>query len=169
VILDQRNQPNQDYRLQRAENLSGHGLCEKDVARLLQAEGFAAEKVSRMYKPGADTCVLLLGTDGAIVATGFDTTASISEWGAEAQALGWTARELFALPDVPERPAANYDRLARLDGMGLVWLLRGRPVIVLTVTEIVTTVAIVTPAAAKIANAEIATPVVAVIATRATP
>jgi hypothetical protein len=36
---------------------------------------------------------------------------------------------------VPDQPAANYSRLARLDSTGLIWLLRGRPVIVLTSTE----------------------------------
>jgi hypothetical protein len=63
-------------------------------------------------------------------ATMFDT-----QWGAEAQAFRWTERELFGLRPVPERPAADYSRLARVDDMGLVWLLRGRPVIVLTSTE----------------------------------
>ena len=63
-------------------------------------------------------------------ATTFDT-----EWGAQAHAFGWTAPELFGLHPVPDRPAANYDRLARLDHAGLVWLLRHRPVIVLTSTE----------------------------------
>jgi hypothetical protein len=32
----------------------------------------------------------------------------------------------------PEQPAANYSRLSRLDDMGLIWLLRGRPVTSLT-------------------------------------
>ena len=35
--------------------------------------------------------------------------------GAKAQAFGWTARELLGLHLVPERPAANYSRLSRLD------------------------------------------------------
>jgi hypothetical protein len=134
---------------------------ERAIARLLQAEGFSAEKVSRIYRPGADTCVLLLGTDGAIVATGFDM--------------------------VPEPPAANYSRLACLADLGLIWLLRGRPVIVLPSTEAIIrcpsgatltyhrrnepapATKIVTPAAAKIANAQIATPIVAEIAKRTTP
>ena len=57
--------------------------------------------------------------------------------GAKAQAFGWTARELFGLHPVPERPAANYSRLSRLDETGLIWLPRGRPVIILTATEAV--------------------------------
>jgi hypothetical protein len=55
-------------------------------------------------------------------------------WSDRAHALGWTARELFGLHSVPERPAANYQRLARYDETGLLWLLRGRPVVVLTET-----------------------------------
>ena len=86
---------------------------------------------------GDNICAPLLGTDRAVevncCATGFDPTVFISEWGAEAQAFGWTARD--GLHPVPERPAPNHSRLARVDNMGLIWLLRGRPVIVLTSTE----------------------------------
>jgi hypothetical protein len=48
-----------------------------------------------------------------------------------------TARELFGLHPVPVRPAPNYSRLSRLDHTGLIWLLRGRPVIALTAAEAV--------------------------------
>jgi hypothetical protein len=61
-----------------------------------------------------------------------------SEWGAQAQSFGWTVRELFGLHSVPERPAANYSRLSRLNDVGLIWLLRGRPVIALTATDAIT-------------------------------
>jgi hypothetical protein len=64
-----------------------------------------------------------------------DATAFATEWGPEAQALGWTEPDLLGLHPVPKQPAANYDRLARLDDMGLIWLLRGRPVVALTATE----------------------------------
>jgi hypothetical protein len=64
-----------------------------------------------------------------------DATTFVTEWGAETQAFGWTEHELFGLHPVPERPAPNYSRLARLDDMGLLWLLRGRPVVALTTTE----------------------------------
>jgi hypothetical protein len=64
-----------------------------------------------------------------------DATAFLSEWGERAQAFGWTARELFGLHPVPERPAANYSRLSRYDTMGLIWLLHGRPVTSLTEME----------------------------------
>jgi hypothetical protein len=51
-----------------------------------------------------------------------------------ARALGWTARELFGLHATPARPHPNYRRLSRYDETGLIWLLRGRPVIALTET-----------------------------------
>jgi hypothetical protein len=64
-----------------------------------------------------------------------DATAFATKWDPEAQAFGWTEPEQLGLHPVPEQPAANYDRLARLDDMGLIWLLRGRPVVALTATE----------------------------------
>ena len=63
-----------------------------------------------------------------------DATSFVSEWGGQAQAFGWTARELFGLHAPPERPLASYRRLARYDETGLIWLLRGRAVIALTET-----------------------------------
>jgi hypothetical protein len=61
-----------------------------------------------------------------------DADSFLARWGTQAQALGWTAGELFGLHAVPARPALNYSRLSRYDETGLVWLLRGRPVIALT-------------------------------------
>jgi hypothetical protein len=55
----------------------------------------------------------------------------IVQWGRQAEALGWTAEDLFGLADVPERPAASYRRLSRYDAIGLIWLLHGRPVVIL--------------------------------------
>jgi hypothetical protein len=52
--------------------------------------------------------------------------------GHKAAALGWSARDLFGLAAVPERPAPNYRRLSRYDHTGLIWLLQGRPVVELT-------------------------------------
>jgi hypothetical protein len=54
------------------------------------------------------------------------------QWGEQAAALGWTARDLFGLPDVPDRPRPNYERLSRYDQRGLVWMLQGRLVFALT-------------------------------------
>ena len=61
-----------------------------------------------------------------------DATAFTSKWGAQVHALGWTERELFGLPYVPDRPRPKYQRLSRYDQTGLVWLLQGRRVVALT-------------------------------------
>jgi hypothetical protein len=61
-----------------------------------------------------------------------DATVFTPEWGAQARAFGWTERELFGLPDVPDRPRPSYQRLSRYDQTGLVWLLQGRRVVALT-------------------------------------
>jgi hypothetical protein len=61
-----------------------------------------------------------------------DAKAFTSKWGAQAQAFGWTERELFGLPDVPDKPRPSYQRLSRYDQTGLVWLLQGRRVVALT-------------------------------------
>jgi len=58
----------------------------------------------------------------------------LATWGKEATALGWTARDLFGLAAVPNKPAASYRRQSRYDETGLVWLLRGRTVLALTET-----------------------------------
>jgi hypothetical protein len=49
-----------------------------------------------------------------------------------AEALGWTAQDLFGLHDPPEQHGPNYRRLSRHDVTGLIWLLHGRPVVALT-------------------------------------
>src|SRR5580704_12969574 len=51
-----------------------------------------------------------------------DADSFIAKWGAQAQALGWTARDLFGLHSVPTQPAPTYQRLARYDSTGLIWL-----------------------------------------------
>jgi hypothetical protein len=56
----------------------------------------------------------------------------IGRWGEQTASLGWTARDLFGLPRIPEKPAPNYRRLSRYDETGLIWLLRGRPVVALS-------------------------------------
>jgi hypothetical protein len=56
----------------------------------------------------------------------------LTRWGGQAEALGWTARDLFGLHTPPMRPGAFYRRLSRYDETGLVWLLQGRPVVALT-------------------------------------
>jgi hypothetical protein len=58
----------------------------------------------------------------------------LARWGEQAEAFGWTARDLFGLHTPPERPHPSYNRLSRYDETGLVWLLQGRPVVALTET-----------------------------------
>jgi hypothetical protein len=52
--------------------------------------------------------------------------------GKQAEALGWTARDLFGLHIPPAKPHPSYSRLSRYDETGLIWLLQGRPVVALT-------------------------------------
>jgi hypothetical protein len=58
----------------------------------------------------------------------------LSQWGEQAEALGWTAKDLFGLHKPPEKPHPSYSRLSRYDQTGLIWLLAGRPVVALTAT-----------------------------------
>jgi hypothetical protein len=61
-----------------------------------------------------------------------DGSKFLALWGEQADALGWTARELFGLHPMPEHPKPNYRWLSRYDESGLIWLLHGRPVVALT-------------------------------------
>jgi hypothetical protein len=58
----------------------------------------------------------------------------LARWGKQAEALGWTARDLFGLQTPPAKPHPSYSRLSRYDETGLIWLLRGREVAALTET-----------------------------------
>jgi hypothetical protein len=55
----------------------------------------------------------------------------LARWGDQAEALGWTARDLFGLHRPPASPHPSYSRLSRYDESGLIWLLRGRKVVAL--------------------------------------
>jgi hypothetical protein len=55
-----------------------------------------------------------------------------TQWGKQAEALGWATADLFGLHTPPETPSPNYRRLARYDQTGLIWLLHGRRVVELT-------------------------------------
>ena len=61
-----------------------------------------------------------------------DSQRFLVEWGEQAEALGWTAHDLFGLHEVPANPHPTYQRLSRYDQTGLVWLLQGCPVVALT-------------------------------------
>jgi hypothetical protein len=61
-----------------------------------------------------------------------DGRSFLAKWGRQAEALGWTARDLFGLHQPPAKPHPSYSRLSRYDHTGLVWLLQGRSVLALT-------------------------------------
>jgi hypothetical protein len=61
-----------------------------------------------------------------------DAQCFLAIWDTQADALGWTARDLFGLAEIPEGPRPIYQRLSRYDQTGLVWLLQGRRVVELT-------------------------------------
>ena len=61
-----------------------------------------------------------------------DARSFIARWGKQAEKLGWTAKDLFGLFPVPPKPHPTFRRLSRYDATGLIWLLRGRPVVALT-------------------------------------
>ena len=63
-----------------------------------------------------------------------DGCAFLARWGQQAEALGWTAKDLFGLHKVPKKPHPSYNRLSRYDETGLLWLLQGGQVIALTET-----------------------------------
>jgi hypothetical protein len=56
----------------------------------------------------------------------------LAQWGEQAAALGWAARDLFGLMPVPSNPHPSFSRLSRYDETGLLWLLQGREVVALT-------------------------------------
>jgi hypothetical protein len=56
----------------------------------------------------------------------------LAQWGESAAALGWTARDLFGLSEVTDKPGPKYQRLSRYDQTGLAWLLQGQRVVALT-------------------------------------
>jgi hypothetical protein len=61
-----------------------------------------------------------------------DAGAFLVAWGEQAEALGWTAADLFGLHEVPANPHPTYQRLSRYDCTGVIWLLQGCPVVALT-------------------------------------
>jgi hypothetical protein len=56
----------------------------------------------------------------------------LARWVDQAEALGWTSKDLFGLHAPPLDPHPSYSRLSRYDETGLVWLLQGREVVALT-------------------------------------
>src|SRR4029077_1409337 len=63
-----------------------------------------------------------------------DSRRFLAQWSRPAEALGWDARDLFELPPLPDKIVAGYRRLSRVELVGLIRLLQGRPVVALTAT-----------------------------------
>jgi hypothetical protein len=61
-----------------------------------------------------------------------DGRSFLAAWGEQADALGWTSRDLFGLDTPPGDPHPSYSRLSRYDNTGLCWLLQGKEVIAMT-------------------------------------
>jgi hypothetical protein len=61
-----------------------------------------------------------------------DARRFLRSWGSQAEALGWTAKDLFGLHEPPSNPHPSYSRLSRYDEPGVLWLLLGRPVVAIT-------------------------------------
>jgi hypothetical protein len=61
-----------------------------------------------------------------------DGRSLLAAWGEQADALGWTSRDLFGLDTPPADPHPSYSRLSRYDNTGLCWLLQGKEVIAMT-------------------------------------
>jgi hypothetical protein len=64
-----------------------------------------------------------------------DGRSFLAAWGEQAERLGWTAESLFGLTEVPEKPSPRFDRTARYDRIGLVWLLQKLKVEIYDVVE----------------------------------
>jgi hypothetical protein len=58
----------------------------------------------------------------------------LGAWGRQAEALGWTAADIFRLHEPPPNPHPSYNRLSRLDHTGLAWVIDGRRVTALSST-----------------------------------
>ena len=76
-------------------------------------------------------CPDLIPADRWQAAVG-DGRAFLAKWGEQAEALGWTFKDLFGSTSPPEKPHPSYSRLSRYDETGLIWLLQRREVVALT-------------------------------------
>jgi hypothetical protein len=104
---------------------------EGDRSRCLSVEQIPLGRLCRTFEQLASRCPNHVQADRWEAAVE-DGRRFLTQWGTQADALGWTARDLFGLAPVPDQPRPSYRRLSRYDETGLIWLLRGRPVLVLT-------------------------------------
>jgi len=86
------------------------------IKRLLQSKGFAAEKVSRMYRPGADLILSLLGVDRTVeIKVRSDSFGTLYRWLEQRDVLIIRADRKEALAIVPLRFAIEI--AARAEGI----------------------------------------------------
>jgi hypothetical protein len=56
----------------------------------------------------------------------------LARWSEQASTLGWSDDDLFGLHQPPDHPHPSYSRLSRYDRLGMIWILEGRQVVILT-------------------------------------
>ena len=99
--------------------------------KTLPSSGLKHSRLARTFCELESRCPDLIPIDRWHQAIG-DGRRFLTQWGEHAEALGWTVRDLFGLASIPDTPHPSYRRLSRYDETGLIWLLRGRPVLALT-------------------------------------
>jgi hypothetical protein len=109
---------------------ANEGFVSFDSAQSTASSNFPA-RYSRVTTALEARCPDLVPVDRWKLAVD-DARGFLARWGDQAEALGWTARDLFGLPAPPAKPHPSYSRLSRYDEIGLMWLLCGREVAALT-------------------------------------
>jgi hypothetical protein len=104
---------------------------EGDRSRCFSVEQTLFGRFSRTLEHLESRCPDHLHADRWKSAVG-DGRRFLTQWGTQADALGWTVRDLFGLAPLRDEPRPSYRRLSRYDETGLIWLLRGRRVLALS-------------------------------------
>jgi hypothetical protein len=95
------------------------------------AQNSRAQRLSSIFTTLEARCPDLVPTERWQQAVA-DGQRFLARWDKQAHALGWTAEDLFGLFLVPAHAKPRFNRLARYDETGLIWLLDGREVVALT-------------------------------------
>ena len=104
---------------------------EGDRSRCFSVEQTPFRRLCRIFEHLESRCPDLVPHDRWQQAVQ-DSRRFLAQWGEQAEALGWTAKDLFGLAPVPTSPRPSYRRLSRYDETGLIWLLRGSQVLALS-------------------------------------
>jgi hypothetical protein len=113
----------------RAEDDHHAGRSQEVYRELL---GSRAERRRRLAKKKGQRKPTALGGSTPPRSTASGRPALLAQWGDKAEALGWTAGDLFSLHEPRVNPHPSYQRLSRYDATGLLWGLHGRRVIALS-------------------------------------